>query len=290
MGASREVRGVHDAALRSDREEAPPEAGGAQPFLDRLEVRAHHGLERSVDTGARGAPVLAQRRVQAVGERVGDARQVRIEQSADPLLVGRVDYRPEQAHPHRLDLGRAHAPDGLDGDRVVEGLVLDAVGPDPPRHLEGEPPRHQRLGKGHGVVEGIDPAALAQQQNVGMPLARHEGNPAGAAGEHRVRRARRRVHEEPAAPQQFSERDAGRAGRELEHVEHPPHRVVGGGGRLEQLEATVLVLDHEVGEGPAHISRQPHSASFPGFLPSHVSVVGQASGFPLTKGMTEFCW
>ena len=206
---------------------------------------------------------------------------MRIEQRADPLLVDRIDDRPEQAHPHRLDFGRAHAPDDLDDRRLVEGLVLDAVGPDPPRHLEGEPPRYQRLGKGHGVVEGIDPAALAQQQHVGMPLRRHEGDPAGGAGEHRVRRARRRVHEEVAAPEQSPERDAGRAGRELEHIEHAPHRVVGGGGRLEQLEATVLVLHHEIGEGSAHIGRQPHSASLPEPFPLQVSAIGQANGFPL---------
>ena len=111
-----------------------------------------------------------------MGERVGHARQVFFQERPDPLLVVGIDYGPEQADPDGFGLRPLEPLDHGEDACLVQRLVDRAVGADALRHLEGEAARHQRLGERHGVVEGIDPAALAQQEDIRVPL-RGEGRP-----------------------------------------------------------------------------------------------------------------
>ena len=64
-GAS-DVAGLHHAALRRHHHHGAGEPRGPQPGAHALEVLAHQRLERGVDAGRRGAPVLADRRVHGV--------------------------------------------------------------------------------------------------------------------------------------------------------------------------------------------------------------------------------
>ena len=188
-----------------------------------------------------------------MGKRVGHARQMGFQERADPFLVVRVDDRPDQANPDGFDLGRLEPLDDGEDGVFVQRLVDHAVGADPLRDLESQPARHQRFGEWHGVIEGVDPAALPQQEDVRMSLGGEEGGPRGAAGQHGVGRARRGVEEQLAFAEQGRPVASVRVRRLLHHLEAALHRIVRPRGRLEEPERPVPSLEHEVGEGPPDI-------------------------------------
>ena len=73
----------------------------------------------------------------------------------------------------------ASAPITARAAGLVERLDDLAAGADPLGDLEGQRARHVGLGIGHGEVEGLDPAAFADHQDVGMALG---GQERGARG------------------------------------------------------------------------------------------------------------
>ena len=69
----RQVGRIDDTALGGHGQQPALEPGVAQPRLQGRQVAGHDRLQRGVDAGARRPPVLPQRRVQAVGERIRHA-------------------------------------------------------------------------------------------------------------------------------------------------------------------------------------------------------------------------
>ena len=276
-GRCRQVGRIDHTALRGHGDKAAAKAGIPQPLLQGGQVAGHDRLQGRVDAGARRPPVLPERGVEAVGEREGHARQMSVQQRADPLFVVRIDDRPEQADPDGLDVGRLEPLDhGADGV-LVQRLVDHAVGAHALRHLEGEAARHQRVRKRHGVVEGIDPAALAQQEDVGVSLRGEEGSPRRPPGQHGIGRPRRGVEEELAFAEQGRPVAPVGIRRLLQDLEAALDRIVRPRGRLEEAEGPVPGLQHEVGEGPPHIDGKSH------LLPSHDRVAGALSGRTLVE-------
>ena len=79
------------------------------------------------------------------------------------------------------------------------------------------------LGYGAREVEGLGPAALAEQEDVRVARRRQERGPRVAPGQDRVDRAGRPVDEELGlAASSSSRRDRRIGGRQLDHVEHAP--------------------------------------------------------------------
>jgi hypothetical protein len=66
---------VENAAARGHHEDAAVEALIANSPAEAAQVVGHQRLQRGVDAGRRGAPVLADRRVELVRQRVRDAGQ-----------------------------------------------------------------------------------------------------------------------------------------------------------------------------------------------------------------------
>ncbi len=96
--------GVHDAASRGDDHHPAAEARVPQPAFEAGHVGGHDRLQRCVERRRHGPPIFADRRIDAVREREGDAGQVRLDQPAHRQLVRGVDDRPQEADRNRLDI------------------------------------------------------------------------------------------------------------------------------------------------------------------------------------------
>ena len=244
---------VDDAALAGDHEQPPGEAFLAQPAGQVAEIAAHQRLQRGVDAGRRGPAIFPHDRVEAMRQRHRHAGQVPGEQLADLVLMRRVGDRPQQADADRRHLRRRQPLDDPEQRRLVERPHDLAAGADPLQHLEGQRAGHVGPGKGLAVVVGIEPSALAQQQDVAMALGGQEGGARRGAGEHRVDGAGGRMDETADAGQIVAARPAGRGRGERDRRQHAFDRVVGRGRRLVEADPS-LGRRYEIGEGAADVA------------------------------------
>ncbi len=254
----RDIARVERAAGRGHDQHPAGEAGVAQPLLDGLDVRGHHRLERGVEAGRGGAAVLAHARVELVRDGDGHAGEVLGDELGDAQLVRGVDDRPQQADRHGLHPALAQRAQQCDERRLVERLQHATVGADPLRNLEGQRARDVRLRVRLAEVEDLGPAALAEQQDVGVSLGGEEGRPRRRPGEDGVEAARGPVDEDAAGAEQLGGRDAALAGGDGEDVEDALHRISRDGRALVEGQAAVVVLHDEIGERSTGVDGEPH--------------------------------
>ena len=181
--AARDVVEVQHSAERRHDEQLAREARRAQIALHLAQVRLHQRLERRVDRRRRGAPVLADDRVQPVRERVRDARELlarSARRSASSCAGLAIDHSSETATASTsasLEL-RAGSPSTSASRRAGTSDV--ALGRHPLGDLERQAAGDVGLRVRRAEVERVQLAALAQDQRVGEALGGQE------------RRARRR--------------------------------------------------------------------------------------------------
>jgi hypothetical protein len=189
-------RRAEDAAARLHHEQLRLDTGVREPLLDPLEVALDDGPDDGVDHRRRCAQVLAELRRHLGGERDRHAGQLLGEDRADPQLVLRVDVGVQQADRDRLDLLASQH-----GRRVAHRALVErrhdlAARTEPLDDADGAVARHERprLLELRVVQAGADLAGDLEQ--VAEPLRRHEAAARDPALDDRVRRHRRRMHDE----------------------------------------------------------------------------------------------
>jgi hypothetical protein len=264
--------GVHDAALRRDHERATLETGFAQLAAEAAKIVLHDRLERCVDTGRYGSPVFAQGGIDAVGQSHGYTRQMRCQKFAQAKLMLGIDDRPEETHRNRRDLRFPKLGDHLPCGRFVEQLDRPARRIDTLRDFERQGPEHIGFGIRDGKIEGLDPAALANDEYVAVPLRREQRRARDRTSEDGIDGSGRTV-DERTRPTEESIRglaDVGR--RQVQSRNNPLYGVGGNGRRLVHTQAS-RILDQQIGEGAADIARDTHGAHYAGRPPSSADEV-----------------
>ena len=193
-------------------------------------------------------------------EGVGHAWQVTFEQRADAELMGGVHDRPEEVDADRLDLPLLEILDDLDHAALVQRPGHGAVIGHALRHLVGERARHVGLGVGHGEVEGLGAAALAEHQHVRVAPGGEKGGPCGVAGDDRVNRMGGAVDQHLAPAEQGLAALAQVVCRTGEGFQHTGDRVRRRRWRLVHAQAPVVGFDDEVGKGSPGIDRESHGS------------------------------
>ena len=94
-----------------------------------------------------------------------------------------------------------------------------------------------------------------------MTLSGEEDRASGVAGQHRVEPARRPVDQDRAGGEQLIAREPALLGGDLEHVQDRLNGVGRDRRALVYREAPVVVLDDEVGKGPAGVDSEPHATT-----------------------------
>ena len=128
-GPRHDVVDREDAAERRDDEQLAGESRLPEVVAHLAEMPLHERLQRRVDGRRRCPPVLADDRVQAMRQRVGDPGQLRLEQLSDPLLVLGV-RRSTRGSRRRRPRPRARAGAG---SPPAPGPRREARAPRPPR-------------------------------------------------------------------------------------------------------------------------------------------------------------
>jgi len=226
-----------------------------------------------------GHPVALGRALAAAARALAPSEPLRtVRAGADPLLVRRVDDRPEKTDRHGLD---AAVPDL--GERphepfLVQRRVQGAVGHDALAHLPGEGARHVGLRIGNGEVEDVGAAALAQHQHVGMALGGEKGRLGRGPGDDGVDRPRRAVDEKLALAEQGVQAHPDVVRGQTKAVDHPLDRVVRRGRRLVHPERATRILHQQVGEGSSRIDGKSHPRETFPFEVGRFRVAGRLSG------------
>ncbi|MFN8663839.1 MAG: hypothetical protein U0075_18235 [Thermomicrobiales bacterium] len=252
-----------DHFLRSPRateggghKQVPGKACAAQVLLQGGEVLLHQGLQRGINHTGRRAAVLADDRVELVRQRERHTWQVLGDEFPDAQLVRRVDDRPEEADANRLHAEIAALFDGFPYRTLIErdedvSLGVDALG-----DLEGEVARHIG-GRVGDLLEGVQLATLAQEQDVREPLGGEEGRARGLPLDNGIGGAGGPVRKGLGAGQQAT---CGQAKlwrhvfqRRADSLEGAARR----GERLADAQLPVVVDDHNVGKGSPGVNRDP---------------------------------
>jgi hypothetical protein len=196
--------------------------------------------------------------------------------------VRRVHHRPEKAHAYGLDLRSRELVDNLTDALLVERHEHFARDRHPLGHLEREPARHVRPWIAARVVELARSAALAEDEDVGVPVRRQVRRPRRRARQDRVDRARRGVHEQLAFLEQCAPRRPERFRGDVEGGQHPLDGVARHRRRLRELDPAVVVLDHEIGERATRVDREPHGATLAAARAAAVASTSTVSSSPIT--------
>ena len=195
-----------------------------------------------------------------MGEGEGHALQVFFQQASHADLVFGVHGGPQERDGHRFHFFFFEFLDDPDDARLIERLVDAPVSADSLWYLVSERARDVGLGKRHQEVERLHAPALAQHEDIGVALRGEEGGLRGVSRHDGVGGVRGAVDEELALGEEFFGGRRERNGCCLYRRENALHRVLGRRGGLEHVEAAPLVLQHQVGEGPARIDRESHSS------------------------------
>src|SRR5882762_3039343 len=140
------VGDMHDATQGYSRQELAREPRRTKISLHFPKMRLHERLQRGVNGGRRGAPILADNWVQLVRERERYSGELMLEQSAHRQLDRGVSDGPEKTDGDRLDIEAPQLPDNVARLSVVESDEHVAVRGDALADLEGEMPRYIGLG------------------------------------------------------------------------------------------------------------------------------------------------
>jgi hypothetical protein len=234
----------------------PPEPGVPQIALQVPQVLLHQRLQRGVDRGRGSASVLTDDRVQLVRQREGKTGPPLGEKLADAELMPGVDRRPEQADGDRLGPEPARL-----GDRLLDACLVERAEdvafrvdslPDLEREKAGDVRRTVR-----NLTEGLELAALAQEQDVGKAFGGEEGGAGRLSLHDRVRRPRRAVGQHVGPGEQLRDGETELGSYLLEPLPDRVVRTLPGGRRLADPERSRLVRDDDVGEGAARVDRDP---------------------------------
>ena len=198
MNTGRAARrlGAEDAAARLHHEQLRLDARVREPALDPLEVALDDRPDDGVDDGRGRAQVLAELGRDLGRERDRDARQLLGEDRADPPLVLRVDVRVEQADRDRLDLLAPQDRGRLAHRVLVERPQHLAGRAEPLADLDGAVARHERRRLLELRVVERRAHLAGDLEQVAEALGRDEAAARDLALDDRVRRDRRRVHDE----------------------------------------------------------------------------------------------
>ena len=161
----------------------PHEAGGAEPLFQPAEIDVHRRLQRRIDGRRHRPAVLADRRVDAVRERVWDAGQVFLDEPSDGKLMLGVDDRPEEADRDRFDPQLREPLKYDDCGSFIERHLDRTVDHDALGYLEGQSLRHIGFRVRRLEVESLRSPALAEDQRVRVSLRRKERGPCRRAGD-----------------------------------------------------------------------------------------------------------
>ena len=207
-------------ALEAERAHASPKT---------LQVRADLHHDPGAEHGAEGPLPLADhgQHVDA-GEHRNAVPQLLVRDLLSTPLVRRVEERPEEGDGDRLDPLVAQLPDRLAdvlllqrNDRVA-GLI-DPLAYRPPQVAVEQRPRRRRA-----KVPAVGLVALAEPQNITMPVGAEKARLRQASLDEDVGGGRGAVHEALARAEQRGEVGVELAGQHLEAVDHAVGRVFGG--------------------------------------------------------------
>ncbi len=248
LGRDHAAVGLHD-------QQQPAEADALQARDQLVEIVVELGPDVRVQRGRAHPLVEADRRQQVGGHRQVGAGQLAPHDLGGRLLVGRVGERVHEADRHCL---HALAPEQLDRlahrlDVERRGLGADAVDAAPDAGTQVA--RHQRLHVGVAVVVLLLADAAAHLERVAHPAGGEQPALRAGAGQRRVGRHRRAVHDGVDGRRERLERQRRiHAGGDVgQSVDHRDRRIGRRRQRLEDRRLGAVAGDDEVGEGAADV-------------------------------------
>ncbi len=139
-------------------------------------------------------------------QRVGNARQLFLDQLAERQFVLGIEERPEEADCHRLEVAFAEL-----AQQVACGIFIQrgddiAFGIDPLTHFEGMAARDVGRWVGLGEVIPVKFAALLQHEDVWKAVSRQECRLGDIACDNRIGGARRTVNKQRRLREQLLQR------------------------------------------------------------------------------------
>ena len=241
---------VGEPAAREHQQERRGDAQLRHAPGHQREVLLRERLDVGVGRGGGGALVLADLRRHLVRGRHRDAGMALRDQPRRLLLVAWVGVGMQKHHRDRLDPGLRQRVGSRGQHARVQAPRDPAVGPRALGHLEAQVARHERLGLGDGqVVELVLPLA--------PDLERVREAFGGDEAGHRALALDQRVGEQGGGVDGPGERGGIEPGLSEQPRRARGHRarriVVGGEDLAAPPPAGVVVVRHQVGEGPADV-------------------------------------
>ena len=268
---------MHAAADGGAYEDFAPVAGRAQVPIHLAQMALHERLQRRVDRRRRSATVFADDGNELVRERIGNVRQVLLDQVRHRQLMDRVDVGPEKTHRDRFEALRLQPLENLGRARDIERDPDLCLGTDPFGHLERVAPRDVGLGIVDAEVVGVVLAAFAEHENVPETFGGDQGRLGDGVLDDRIGRPRGAVDQDGRLAEQLLEAHVQAGCGSLHRRPHAAENTIRRRQRLLRDKHARLVRDHDIGEGAARIHRDSVShARSPGHRFGRALPIGRA--------------